>query len=135
MSNTDLITNIKDVLWKEVEFLMQCRKSIYIRKFLVYLETLNLKQLGRSQFDPYPSCGFPKNVCSKKRVKPWFSWLLIYHKSHMSWNFHWNFSSRSEDINNFSVNISYFYHFSSIFWIFWHFLVTKKLMGSANNRW
>ena len=27
------------------------------------------------------------------------------------------------------------YLFSSIFWIFWHFLVTKKLMTSAYNGW
>ena len=33
-----------------------------------------------------------------------------------------------------SVNISYFYQFSSIFWIFWHFLVTKKLILPAYNR-
>ena len=30
---------------------------------------------------------------------------------------------------------SYFHRFSSIIWIFWHFLVTKKLMTPAYNRW
>ena len=37
-------------------------------------------------------------------------------------------------MKNFSVNISYFHQFSSIFWIFRHFPVTKKLMTSAYNR-
>ena len=49
-------------------------------------------------------------------------------KSHLSWQFPWNSSSRSEDMKNYSIIISYFHWFSSIFWIFWHFLVTKKLM-------
>ena len=40
----------------------------------------------------------------------------------------------SEDLKNFSVNISYFHQFTSICCIFSHFLVTKKLMISAHNR-
>ena len=38
-------------------------------------------------------------------------------------------------MKNLSVNISYFHQFSPIFWIFWHLLVSKKLMTSAYNRW
>ena len=38
-------------------------------------------------------------------------------------------------MKNLSVNISYFHQFSPIFWIFWHLLVSKKLMMSAYNRW
>ena len=35
----------------------------------------------------------------------------------------------------FCVSISYFRRFQSIFRIFWHFFVTKKLITSAYNRW
>ena len=38
-------------------------------------------------------------------------------------------------METFFDNISYFHRFLSIFWIFWYFLVTKKLMTSAYNRW
>ena len=51
--------------------------------------------------------GFSKNSSSKEGVKPWFT---------------------------LSVNGSQFHRFSSIFWIFWHFLFTGKLMTSAYNR-
>ena len=44
------------------------------------------------------------------------------------------FRSHSEDMKTFSINISYFQRLSSIFWVFWHFVVTKKLMTSAYNR-
>ena len=50
---------------------------------------------------------------------------------HLFWKFHC--SSHSEYINTFSVNIAY--KFSSVFWIFWHFLVRKRLMMPGNNRW
>ena len=73
-------------------------------------------------------CGFSKNVSSKERVKPCYFYAFKYHNSDLSWKFHWNSSSRSEVLKNFFVNISYFHRFSSIFWIFWHFLVTEKLI-------
>ena len=38
-------------------------------------------------------------------------------------------------MNIFFVNISYFQQFASIFLIFWHFLVIKKLMTLAYNKW
>ena len=38
-------------------------------------------------------------------------------------------------MNIFFVNISYFQQFASIFLIFWNFLVTKKLMTLAYNKW
>ena len=77
-----------------------------------------------------PSLWFYKSVSSKERVILWFCDILYYHKSHL-----WNSSSRSNDMKNFSFNISCFHWFCSSFWIFWHFLVTKKLMTSAYNRW
>ena len=68
-------------------------------------------------------------------VKPWFFCdFWYYHMSRLAWKFNWNSSSRSEKMKNFSVDISYFQRFSSIFWIFWYFLITKKLMTSSYNK-
>ena len=47
-------------------------------------------------------------------------------KSRLSWKFHWSSSSCSEDMEIFSFNIN-----TSIFRVFWHFLVKKKLMASS----
>ena len=52
---------------------------------------------------------------------------------HFSLKFCCNYSSLSGDVKTFCVNITYFHQFSSLFWIFWHFFVTKKLMPSAFN--
>ena len=72
----------------------------------------------------------------KRRWNAGFLWLLILSiKSHLSWKFHWNSSSRIEDMKNLSANISYFHRFLLILGIFWHFLVTKKLITSAYDRW
>ena len=84
------------------------------------------------QFDP--SCGFFENASAKEIVNSWF-FCDFYHKPHHSWKFHWNSTSRSEDMETFFDNISYFHQFLSIFWIFRHFLITKKLMTSGYNRW
>ena len=56
-----------------------------------------------------------KFVYSRERVKPCFLW-----------KFHWSSSSCSEDMEIFSFNIN-----TSIFRVFWHFLVKKKLMTSS----
>ena len=83
-----------------------------------------------------PRYGFSKNVSSKENVKPcFFCDSQCYLKTNLSWKFHWISSSRSEDMKRLSVNISYFYQFSSTFRSFWHYLATKKLMTSAYNRW
>ena len=60
-----------------------------------------------------------KFVYSRERVKPCFLW-----------KFHWSSSSCSEDMEIFSFNIN-----TSIFWVFWHFIVKKKLTTSSYNRW
>ena len=52
---------------------------------------------------------------------PAFLWLFLstyYHKLHLSWKFHLNSSCRSENMKTFSVNISYFHRFSSVFRFF-----------------
>ena len=38
-----------------------------------------------------------------------------YFNSHLSWKFHWNFSSCSEDMKIFSLNINYFHQFFGFF--------------------
>ena len=78
---------------------------------------------------------FEKCIFWREGETLFFCDFYYYHKAHLFWKFHWNSSSRLEDMNNFSVNISYFHQFSSIFRIFWYFLVTKKLMTSACNIW
>ena len=89
---------------------------------------------GRGQFEP--PCCFPKNASSKERVKPKFFVTFVIIISHI---FPKNLIEIPQlflkIIKAFSVNISYFHRFSSIFWIFWPFLATKKLMTSAYNRW
>ena len=72
------------------------------------------------------SCGFSKNMSSKERVRPCF-WY--YHKSHLSWKFNWNFSSRSEDMKNNSFNIRYFHRFLIDFSDFLTFPCYKEFSG------
>ena len=76
---------------------------------------LNPKTAGGGQFDPPPCC-FSKNESSKEKVKPCFFVTFNIIISHIfPEHFIENSSSRSEDMKNFSVNISYFHRFSSIF--------------------
>ena len=101
---------------------------------------------GGGQFYP-PSPSNPlifQKVCLLKRgCTLVLCDFYYYHKSHLSWKFHWNYSSRSKDMRNFSANIS---QFSWIFIDFLDFLTfltfltfgiffTKKLVTSAYNRW
>ena len=77
-----------------------------------------------------------KNVYSKERVKPWF---LVTFNIILRHNFPENFIKFPQLVqkiwrNSLSI-LANFHKFSSIFWIFWHYLVTKKLMTSAYNRW
>ena len=67
-----------------------------------------------------------KFVYSRERVKPCF-FVTFNIKSRLSWKFHWSSSSCSEDMEIFSFNIN-----TSIFRVFWHFLVKKKLMTSSH---
>ena len=110
--------------------------SIFFNNTLKYYDSqaLTLKRLegrgGGGHFDLL--CGFSRNLCFREGVKPWYFVTFNF----LSWKFYWNSSSRSEVMKNYSVNISFFHQFSAIFWIFWHFLITKKLMtSSAYNSW
>ena len=98
----------------------------------------NAKKAGGSIWCPPipPPVVFRKIYLLKRgRNLVFFFTFNIILKTQISWKFHWISSSRSEDMEKFSVNISYFQQFFSIFWIFWHYLVTKKLKTSAYNRW
>ena len=72
---------------------------------------------------------FPKMHHLKRGETLAFCDFQYFPKSHFSWKLRW---LSSEYMKTFSVNISYFHRFSSFFSTFWHFLVTKKLMTSAN---
>ena len=89
---------------------------------------------GRGQFDP--PCGFLKNVFFKERVKPWF---FVTFNFIVRYIYPENFIEFAQVVQkiwrNYMSILANFYQFSSIFWIFWHYLVTKKLMASAYNRW
>ena len=69
----------------------------------------------------------------EEREKPCFFVTFNIIRSHI---FHEDFteisSSCSKDMKTFFFNINYFHRF---FGFFWHFLVAKKLMTSAYNRW
>ena len=72
-------------------------------------------------------------TCSKFVYSRERGWSLVFCvtfniKSRLSWKFHWSSSSCSEDMEIFSFNIN-----TSIFRVFWHFLVKKKLMTSSYN--
>ena len=80
------------------------------------------------QFDSLPPVVSLKMLFFRERVNPLFFDFEDYHKSHLSWIFHWNSSTCSEDVKIFFFSVNYFHQ---VFWIFWHFLVTKKLMMTS----
>ena len=82
------------------------------------------KKAGVLIWSPLP-CGFSRNVFSRERLRPcFFLWTTYFIE---------NFIEIPLVIQKiFSVNISYFNWF---FGFFWDFLVGKKLMTSAYNRW
>ena len=72
-------------------------------------------------------CGFPKSVSSKEREKPWFFVTFNIILRHI---FPENFIEFPQVVqkiwrNSLSI-LANFHQFSSIFWIFWHYLLTKK---------
>ena len=113
-----------------------------LRFIAIKLVVLTLKRLrgaGEHQFDTPPSLWFFQRCVFWRQSEALFFVSFIinnfceyYHKSRLSWKFHLNSSSRSVDMKIFSIDINGFHQF---FRFFWHFLVTKKLMASAYNRW
>ena len=83
-----------------------------------------------------PSCGFSKNVSSKERVKACLFVTFNIILKHIFPESFIKFPQVVQKIWRNSVSIlANFHQFSSLFWIFWHYLVKKKLMMSAYNRW
>ena len=75
---------------------------------------------------------FFKNVCSRGRVKPCFFVAFKIIISHIFPEIFIKISQVVQKIWRFSPSIL---NILIVFQIFWHFLVTKKLMTSAYNRW
>ena len=101
----------------------------FSRKFILIL---TLKRLG-GQSDT--TLWFSKNASSKERAKPWFFVTFNIIISHI---FPENFIEITvvvQKIWRISLSILAVHGFSSIFWISWHFRVTKKLIEYAYNRW
>ena len=88
---------------------------------------LTLKRLVGSIW-PTP-CVFSKIVSSKERVKSCSFGTFDIITSH---TFRENFIKISQVVPKiWRISLSiYFHRFSSIFWTFWHFLITNKLMTS-----
>ena len=120
-----------------------CRNKLYLLWVVSLLKrltfqknflTLNrLEREGRrggGQIDP--PCGFPKNMFSKERVKPWvFGTFNIIISQIFPGNFI-EIPQVLQKIWRYSPSIlTIFIDFSD----FWNFLVAKKLMTSAYNRW
>ena len=110
--------------------------SIQNRTYWIRKVFLTLNGWGEGVNLTPPPVVFRKIYLLKKEWSTGFLWLLIFFseilfwKSHLFWNFHCN-SQVVQKIWRISLQ---YYLFSSIFknfWIFWHFLVTKKLMTSA----
>ena len=94
--------------------------------------SLTVKRLRRGSPPPPPERDRERQRETERDRETETETEADYHKPRLSLKFHCNSSSLSEDMRIFSFNINYF---SLIFWIFWHFLVAKKLMASAYKRW
>ena len=103
--------------------LLYCFSKFPVFKIDLAVSSLTLKGLGGDQFDPHRPC-----IHSRKEVCD----FQYYHKSNLSRKFYWNFSNNSDDMKKFFLHYKLFL---SIFQVFLHFLVTKKLMTSPCNRW
>ena len=105
---------------------LYCISKFPVFKIDLAVSSLTLKGLGGDQFDPRRPC-----ILSRKEALL-FCDFQYYHKSNLSRKFHWNFSSHSDDMKKFFLHYKLFL---PIFQVFLHFLVTKKLMTWACNRW
>ena len=95
-------------------------------------QLLNPKTAWGSHSPLHHPCGFSKIVPSKQRMKLWFFVTFNIISRHI---FPENFIELPQVVqkiwrNSLSI-VANFHQFSSFSWIFWHYLVTKKLMTSA----
>ena len=109
----------------------------YVKTSLWIKIVFKLKKGWGESIPPHPHphlVVFLKMYLVRRGRNPAFLCLLILSKVASFLKISLNFFVQK--IWRFFVNISYMlaiYHFSSISWIFWHFLVIKKLMTSAYN--
>ena len=104
------------------------------QKISLTLICLNGGRRGVDENDP--PCGFSKNVSSKGRVKPWFFATFNIISKHNSPENLIEFPQVVQKILRKSPSIlAFFINFPQFSGFFWHYLVTKKLMVSAYNRW
>ena len=81
-------------------------------------------------------CGFSKHVSSNERAKCWFFVTFNNILRHIFPENLIEFPQVVQKIwRNYLSILANFHQYSSTFWIFWHYLVTKKLMMSTYNRW
>ena len=109
-------------------------KSLFFSKIL-HVDCLTLKWMGGGGQSDRPY-GFWKSVSYKQMVK---LWLLVTFNFFISHILHENFIEITQGVQKiWGISLSILtnlHQFLSIFWIFWHFLFTMKLMMSAYNRW
>ena len=79
-----------------------------------------------------PLCVFYINVFSRERVNSGFLWLLILLEATSFLKISLKFLKLSRRYEDFFLQ---YWLFSMIFRIFWLFLVAKKLVTSAYNKW
>ena len=96
---------LQHVIYTDLILSANTNQQIY---FIDEHEDLTLKRLG-GHFD-LPVV-FRKMCFQKRGWSPAFLWLLNHRKSCLSWKFHGNSSSRSEDMKIFSFSINYFHQF------------------------
>ena len=139
----NFLTSRIDVKYRSHNFIMTQRHfqhkktSSWVKRRKILNSFFQFLQLLHMRIFLPTSVVFRKMYLLKRAWNSGFLWLLIlsYHKLHLSWTLHWYSSSRPKNMKTFSVDINYFHQFWSILWIFWDFLVTKKLMTSTYNRW
>ena len=115
------------LFWHLTGNILQWKFSPIIQKLFLTLKRLVGVGGGWGSTGP-PACGFLKNVSSIERVKPCF--FVIFNEDFIE------FPQVVQGIwRNSLLTLANFHQFSSVSWIFWHYLVTKTLMMSAYNRW
>ena len=112
-------TLAKNMLYNLITF------SHFEQYYNKFENVLTLIQLERRRVNLIVPCGFSKNLSSKERAKPWF---FVTFNIVLKYIFPENFI---EFYRNFLSVLPNFHQFSSVFWIFWHYLATKKLMTSV----
>ena len=123
----EILQNSQENTCARVSFLIKLQASSnFIKKeTLENVFSCEFYEISKNTF-PYRT---PPVAASVEREGQALIFFVTFNiKSRLSWKFHRTSSSCSEDMEIFSFNIN-----TSIFRVFWHFLVKKKLMTSSYN--